>query len=113
MKPFGRSISTLKIFKQCVNWANIICSLRWIFYKKYAQIRQAVRDKKQSPNNRKEALLWLENAEISLKKAKNEYARIIPYAKRNRYTDAQLNVELIDENIENIAQERDFVLKYF
>lgn len=82
-------------------------------FKKYAQIRQAVKEKKGTIPKRDEVLSLLNEAAKNLEQAKQQYQRIIPFAKRNRYTDAHMNVELMDENLSNIESEKIYVLKYF
>ncbi len=83
------------------------------FFKKYADIRQAVKEKKGTIPKRDALLMLLDAASTHLEKAKEQYRRILPFAKRNRYTDAHLNIEVMDENLANIESEKAYVLKYF
>lgn len=83
------------------------------FFKKYADIRQAVKDKKGEIPKRDDLLMLLNNASTHLESAKVQYQRILPFAKRNRYTDAHINIEVMDENLANIESEKLYVLKYF
>lgn len=83
------------------------------FFSRYAQIRQEVKDKIRQPDNQQSVLQLLESASENLLKAKEQYQRILPFAKKNRYTDAHMNIDLIEENLANIEHEKAFVLKYF
>ncbi len=83
------------------------------FFKKYAEIRQAVKEKKGDIPKREDLLMLLNNASTHLEKAKLQYQRMLPFAKRNRYTDAHINIEVMDENLANIESEKLYVLKYF
>ena len=83
------------------------------FFKKYAEIRQLVKEKKGTIPQQKDLLLLLNTASTLLENAKFQYQRILPFAKRNRYTDAHLNIEVMDENLANIESEKAYVLKYF
>ena len=83
------------------------------FFKKYADIRQAVKEKKGTIPKRDELLMLLNAASNHLENAKGQYQRILPFAKRNRYTDAHINIEVMDENLANIELEKAYVLKYF
>ena len=83
------------------------------FFKKYADIRQAVKEKKGANPKRDDLLMLLNAAANHLERAKEQYQRILPFAKRNRYTDAHINIEVMDENLANIESEKAYVLKYF
>ena len=83
------------------------------FFKKYAEIRQAVKDKKGTIPKQNDLLILLNAAANHLEKAKEQYQRMLPFAKRNRYTDAHINIEVMDENLANIESEKLYVLKYF
>lgn len=83
------------------------------FFSEYAQIRQNVKNKVLQPNNKQQVLKLLDSADENLQKAKEQYLNILPFAKKNRYTDAHMNIDLIDENLANIEHEKAFVLKYF
>ena len=83
------------------------------FFNQYAHIRQEVKNKTRPPDNQQSVLQLLTSAAENLQKAMEQYQRILPYAKKNRYTDAHMNIDLIEENLANIEYEKAFVLKYF
>ncbi len=82
-------------------------------FKQYAQIRQDIKNKIRQPENKQAVLVLLDSATVNLEKAKEQYQRILPFAKKNRYTDAHMNIDVMNENLANIEQEKAFVMKYF
>jgi hypothetical protein len=80
---------------------------------KYTQIREDIKNKKRPPTGKAEVLLLLNGASQFLNLTKTQYENIKTYAKKNRYTDAHLNIELIEENLANLENEKEFVEKYF
>lgn len=83
------------------------------YFRQYAQIRQDIKDKIKQPDNKQAVLALLESATLYLEKSKEQYQRILPFAKKNRYTDAHMNIDVLNENLANIEQEKAFVMKYF
>lgn len=80
---------------------------------KYSQIREDIRNKKRQATDKDVVLKLLNGAAEFLELTKKQYENIKKYAKKNRYTDAHLNIELIEENLENLENEKIFVEKYF
>ena len=82
-------------------------------FSKYTAIKQAVKEKKQKPSNQQAVLLVLDTVEIQLNNAEMYYEKLKKYAKKNRYTDAHINIDLIQQNREGLDIERAFVRQYF
>jgi hypothetical protein len=83
------------------------------YFAEYQGIKQAVRTKKRKPDNAAYALLLLDNAEYQLMGAKAQYEKLKTFAKKHRYTDAHMNLEMLEENLAQLATERTFVKTYF
>jgi Transglutaminase-like superfamily len=82
-------------------------------FDEYSKIRQAVTDKKRLPNGKLPVLKLLETATNYLKAAQAQYAKIATHAKKGEYTDAHLNAETIEETLENLTKEKEFVTRFF
>jgi Transglutaminase-like superfamily len=82
-------------------------------FSKYSVIKQAVKERKQKPINQQGVLSLLEAVENELNKAETFYERLKKFAKKNRYTDAHINIDLIQQNREGLEIERLYVRKYF
>ena len=79
----------------------------------YTTIKQAVKERKQKPVNRQAVLTILEAVENQLNDAETYYERLKKFGKKNRYTDAHINIDLIQQNREALEVERAFVRQYF
>ena len=82
-------------------------------YARYAAIRQAVTEKKRSPNGKNAVLKLLDDIENDLKSAQIQYEKIATFAKAGDYTDAHLNAETMAEMLKTLEKERAFVVQYF
>jgi Transglutaminase-like superfamily len=82
-------------------------------FSKYSAVKQAVKERKQKPINQQGILTILDAVENELNKAETFYERLKRYAKKNRYTDAHINIDLIQQNRESLEIERVYVRKYF
>jgi hypothetical protein len=83
------------------------------YFAEYQGIKQAVRSKKRKPDNAAYVLNLLDNAEYQLMGAKAQYEKLKTFAKKHRYTDAHMNLEMLEENFAQLATERAFVKTYF
>jgi hypothetical protein len=82
-------------------------------FSKYSAIKQAVKERKQKPVNQQGVLSILDAVENELNIAETFYENLKRYAKKNRYTDAHINIDLIRQNRESLEIERAYVRKYF
>ena len=85
----------------------------FILFSKYNSIRQAVKEKKRKPNERQSVLKLLDETQNYIKAAQAQYDQLRTFGKKNRYTDAHLNLDIIEENLANLEAERQFVLAHF
>ena len=82
-------------------------------YTQYAAIRQAVTEKKRSPNDKEAVLKLLNDIENNLKAAQIQYDKIATFAKTGDYTDAHLNAETMGDMLKTLEKEKTFVIQYF
>ncbi len=83
------------------------------YFAEYQGIKQAIRSKKRKPDSAQFLLNLLDNAEYQILGAKAQYEKLKTFAKKYRYTDAHMNLEIIEENLAQLATERTFVKTYF
>jgi hypothetical protein len=83
------------------------------YFAEYQDIKQAVRTKKRKADNAQYVLTLLDNAEYQIIGAKAQYEKLKTFAKKHRYTDAHMNLEMIDENLAQLATEKAYVKTYF
>jgi hypothetical protein len=82
-------------------------------FSKYSAVKQAVKERKRTRINQQEALNFLGDVENELNRAETFYERLKKFAKKDRYTDAHINIDLIIQNRESLEVERTYVKKYF
>jgi transglutaminase/protease-like cytokinesis protein 3 len=82
-------------------------------FTKYSTIKDEVKKHKQKPTNQQTVLGILEAVEKQLNEAENYYEKLKKFAKKNRYTDAHINIDLIQQNRESLEIERAYVRQYF
>jgi hypothetical protein len=82
-------------------------------FTKYTTIKEDVKKRKQKPVNQQTVLGILDAVEKQLKEAENYYEKLKKFAKKNRYTDAHINIDLIQQNRESLDIERVYVRQYF
>jgi hypothetical protein len=82
-------------------------------FSKYTAIKQAVKERKQKPIHQQAVLGILDTVEKQLDEAGNYYEKLKKFAKKNRYTDAHINMDLIQQNRESLDIERAYVRQYF
>jgi transglutaminase/protease-like cytokinesis protein 3 len=80
---------------------------------RYNQLRSDIKEKKRKANQRNEVLKLLDDIIIQVETAKMYYERLANLVLKNRYTDVQLNLDLIHENLQNLQKERLFVESFF
>jgi hypothetical protein len=81
-------------------------------FAEYSQIRKEITDKKQD-NYPKTAVLNLLNTMTNyLKTAQSHYQTLVDKTKHSFQTDAHVNVQLIQETVNQIEEERKFVKRY-
>jgi transglutaminase/protease-like cytokinesis protein 3 len=83
------------------------------YYQEYMQIKQIFTHKKLITVSKQVVEELLKQAVQNLNQAKSFYERIIPLVKTNNYTDAHINIDVINENLNTIEEEKAYVLKYF
>ncbi len=83
------------------------------YYQEYMQIKQNYTNKKPIKSSKQVVETLLKQATQNLNQAKGFYERIIPLVKTKNYTDAHMNIDVINENLEIIEEEKAYVLKYF
>jgi hypothetical protein len=79
----------------------------------YNRLRAEINEKKRKPIQKKQVLKLLDDTKGYIEIAKSYYERITISAKKYRYTDAHLNLDLIRENLLNLEKERQFVATHF
>lgn len=84
-----------------------------INFNAYSKIRQSVADKKRLPTDKEAVLKLLATTEQHLKAAQLQYEKLATYAKNGQYTDAHINVELIEEALSNLDKEKEFIGRFY
>jgi hypothetical protein len=79
----------------------------------YNKLRNEIKEKKRKPTQRNQVLKLLDDTKSQAEMAKSFYERIALSAKKYRYTDAHLNLDLIGENLLSLEKERQFVATHF
>jgi Transglutaminase-like superfamily len=79
----------------------------------YYTLRSDIKAKKRKPTQRSKVLKLLDDTKVQAETAQYYYERIATLATKYRYTDAHLNLDLIQENLSNLEKERQFVAAYF
>ena len=79
----------------------------------YNQKLKAVQAKKQAANNKNEMLTLLSETRQNFEAALSEYQIIVAHTKAKEYTDAHLNVEIIEDNLTALETAKAYILKYF
>ena len=79
----------------------------------YNQKLKAVQAKKQAANNKTEMLTLLSETRQNFESALSEYQIIVAHTKAKEYTDAHLNVEIIEDNLTALETAKAYILKYF
>lgn len=78
-------------------------------YQQYFKLKNTLKRTK----NKQEAYALLDATILKLKEAKAHYQRITPLVKTKNYTDAQMNIDVIDENLSIIEEEKTNIEKEF
>ena len=79
----------------------------------YNQKLKAVQAKKQAANNKNEMLTLLSETRQNFEAALSEYQIIVAHTRAKEYTDAHLNVEIIEDNLTALETAKAYILKYF
>jgi hypothetical protein len=75
--------------------------------------KQIVEKRKRIVNSKNEVLQWLDTAKLELETALTYYEHLASLRKKNVYTDGDFNADLVRENLENLANERAYIEKFF
>jgi hypothetical protein len=82
-------------------------------YASYNEIRKAVAEKKRPPKDKVAVLALLEKAINSIKAAQKQYETLAKWGKNGVYSDADINAQLLQETLDNLLKEKEFVNQYF
>ncbi len=77
-----------------------------VFFAKYALMRVELAQKKRPKTDIPAMLNLLDKSGEELKRAKDIFTKLQSFAKKGRYTDAHLNVEIIEDNLINLEKEK-------
>jgi hypothetical protein len=81
-------------------------------YAEYTQIRKEITDKKLTPYPKTAVLELLNTMTNYLKTAQSQYQTLVNKTKHRFRTDAHVNVQLLQETLDQIVEERAFVEQY-
>jgi Transglutaminase-like superfamily len=79
----------------------------------YNQLKTEIKEKKRKAVQKKQVLKLLDDTKAYAETAKSYYERITAFSQKKEYTDADINLDLIKENLLNLEKERRFVETYF
>lgn len=77
-----------------------------IAYQQYFKLKENLKYKKGQASKKEDRIQLLDRAIQRLQEAKVFYQRILPLTKKHSYTDAQINIDIIDENLKIIEEEK-------
>jgi Transglutaminase-like superfamily len=82
-------------------------------YAAYNEIRKSVAEKKRPAKDKSAVLALLEKAINLIKAAQKQYETLAQLSKNGLYSDAYLNAQLLEETLDNLLKEKEFVNQYF
>jgi hypothetical protein len=95
------------------NMANTYSEEAYQTFEIYNKWRETTVLKQNTGIEQDEVLKWLDTIEYNLQQARLFYDRLITFARKGTFTDAQFNRDLMLENLLKLESERRFVLKHF
>lgn len=75
-------------------------------YQQYFKVKENLKYKKGAISKKEDIIQLLDLSIQRLQEAKVFYQRILPLTKKHSYTDAQMNIDIIDENLKIIEEEK-------
>jgi hypothetical protein len=95
------------------NMANTYSEEAYRTFEIYDKWRETTILKKETGIKPEEVFKWLDTIEYNLQQARLFYDRLVTFAQKGTFTDAQFNRDLMLENLLKLENERRFVIKYF